>query len=100
MPKRIAGTELGEGENDSFYCFVRQRRPEQANTLKIVPSTGKNYGSFIVKKKREREIVFQIGIRIGTNMNTSFFGGILAIKAELRGSWHDHDGGLLGDCLK
>ena len=46
---------LGEGENDSFYCFVRQRRPEQANTLKIVPSTGKNYGSFIVKKKKKRE---------------------------------------------
>lgn len=25
---------MGEGEKKSFYCFSRQRRPQQANALK------------------------------------------------------------------
>ena len=31
---------LGEGERSSFYCFARQRRPQQASALKTVPSLG------------------------------------------------------------
>ena len=33
-------------------------------------------------------------------MRSSFFGGILVIKAELGTSCHDPDGGLLGYCLE
>ena len=29
---------LDKGENNSFYCFARQRRPQQANALNTVPS--------------------------------------------------------------
>ena len=35
---------LGEGENHSFYCFARQRRPQQINVLKTMPLIGKNWG--------------------------------------------------------
>ena len=31
---------LGEGKKHSFYCFARQRRPEQSNALKTGPSLG------------------------------------------------------------
>ena len=33
---------LGEGGKNSFYRFARQRRSQQANALKNVPSIGKN----------------------------------------------------------
>ena len=52
---------------------------------------------FIVKR---RKTGFQIGIRIGANMHSSFFGGILVIKGGVRRSRYDHDGGLLGYCLE
>ena len=81
-------------KKNSFYCFARQRRPQQANALKTVPSIGKNCGEFYRKK---RQTDFQIGIRIGTNMHSSFFGGSLVVEA---GSWHDRGGGLLGYCLE
>ena len=41
-----------------------------------------------------------MGTRIGTNMHSFFFGRILGIKAGVRRSRYDHDGGLLGYCLK
>ena len=40
----------GEGEKDSFYCFARQKRPQQANTLPL----GRIVGSFIVKGKKKQ----------------------------------------------
>ena len=51
---------------------------------------GRIVGSFIVKRKTG----FQIGIRIGADMH-SFFWGI-----RLRRSWLDYAGGLLGSCLE
>lgn len=30
----------GEGKNNSFYCFARQKKSQQANALRIVPSLG------------------------------------------------------------
>ena len=33
---------LGEVEKSSFYCFARQKRPQEASALKTVPSLGKN----------------------------------------------------------
>jgi len=50
--------------------------------------------------KKRRKVGFQIGIRIGTNMHSSFFGGILVIKAGVRRSQYDRDGGLLVYCLE
>ena len=47
-------TVLGEGENASFYCFARQRRPQQAKALKTVPSLGKNYREIYNKKEKNR----------------------------------------------
>ena len=42
LPNRNMETEFGMKEKKSFYCFARQRRPVQANALKIVPSLGKD----------------------------------------------------------
>ena len=64
----------------------------EANIRKI----GKKCEEFYSKQEKNS---FQIGIRVGTNMY-SFFGGILVIKAGVRRSRPDHDGGLLGYCLK
>lgn len=50
-------------------------------------------GSFIVKR---RKTGFQIRIRVGANMHSSFFLGILVIEAGIRRSQHDPGGGLLG----
>ena len=33
---------LGEVEKSSFYCFSRQKRPQESSALKTVPSLGKN----------------------------------------------------------
>ena len=71
--------------------------PRQANALKTVPSTGKNCGALYSNKEKNR---FQIGITIGVNLHSSFFGGILVIKAGLRRSWHEHGDGLLGYYLE
>ena len=60
-------------------------------------SLGRIAGSFIVKRRRTG---FQIGIRIGADMHSSFFGGIVVIDAGVRRSWPDLDGGLLGYCLE
>ena len=46
VPSRNSETVMGEGEKDSFYCFARQRKPQQANALKTVSSIGKNCGEF------------------------------------------------------
>ena len=40
MPNRNTETVLGEREKDSFYCFARQRRPQQAKALKTLPLLG------------------------------------------------------------
>ena len=53
--------------------------------------------SFTVQR---RKAGFQIGIRIGINMRSFFFGGLLATKAGVRESQYDHDGNLLGYCLE
>ena len=36
-----------------------------------------------------------MGIRIGKDAHSSFFGGVVVIKADIRRSQCDHDGGLL-----
>ena len=63
-----------------------------------MPSIGKNCGEFYSKK--EKNTGFQVGVRIGADMHSSFFGGILVIKAEVRKSRADGDGGLQGYCLE
>ena len=90
---------LGKGEKNSFIALPGKEGSQQANALKMVtpPHLGKDFGRFMVKR---RKTGFQIGIRIGTNMHSSFFGGILVIKAGVRRSQYDHDGGLLGCCLE
>ena len=60
------------------------------------PQLGRIAGSFIVLKEKD----FQTGIRIGGDMRSSFFGGILVIKADVKRSQQDHDGGLRGYCLE
>ena len=82
----------------SIYCFARQRRPQQANALKTVPSLGKELQGDLWSKRRETG--FQTRIRIGANLHFSFFGGILVIKADLRRPLLDPGGGLLGCCLE
>ena len=71
----------------------------QVNALKTLPlpPLGRIEPSFIVKR---RKTSFQIGIRIGANMHSSFFVGVLVLKASIRRSRHDHDGGLLDYCLE
>ena len=75
----------------------RQKRPQQANASKAVPSIGKNCREFYSKKRR---IGFQIGIRIGTDMHSSFFGELLVIKFGIRRTRCDPRGGLLDYCLE
>ena len=89
---------LGEGEINSFYCFARQRRPWQANALKTGSSSEEEWQGVLSSKRRKRG--FQIRIRVGADMHSSFFWGILVIEAGTRRSWHDLGGGLLGYCLK
>ena len=91
---------LGKGEKNSFIALPGKGGSEQANALKTVPLLGKNFEEFYSKKKKKKKTGFQIGVRIGTNMHFSFFGGILVIKAGVRRSRPDHDGGLLGYCLE
>ena len=43
---------MDEGEKNHFYCFARQRRPQQANAFKTVPSIGKNCRDFYSKKEK------------------------------------------------
>ena len=61
-------------------------------------SFGEEGQGFFYSLKEEK--LFQIRIRIGTNMHSSFFGEILVIKAGVRRSQHDLGSGLLGYCLK
>ena len=46
--------------------------------------------------KKEKNRFFRRGIRIGANLQSPFFGGVLDIKAAVRRPQRDHDGGLLG----
>ena len=52
---------MGKEEKNSFYCFARHGRPQQANALNTVPSIGRTAVSFIVK--RRKKIGFWIRIR-------------------------------------
>ena len=84
----------------AFITLPGKGGHSKQNALKTVPSPTpleRFARHFIVKR---RDTGFQIGIRIGTDMQSSFFGGILFIKAAVRRSQPDHDGGLLGYCLE
>ena len=43
---------LGKGVKHSFCCFARQRRPQQANALKTLSSSGETCGEFESKKEK------------------------------------------------
>ena len=88
---RNAETVLGEGEKN---CFARQRRPQQANALKTVPSFGEELEGVLQSKRRETG--FQIRIRVGKNLHSSFFQGILVIKASVRRPQRNPGGDHLG----
>ena len=47
---------LGEGEKNSFYRFARQRRPQQANALKTVPSLGEELQGVLSSKRRKNRV--------------------------------------------
>ena len=64
---------------------------------RLFPPLERIVRSSVVKRKK---IGFQGRNRIRTNMHPSFFEGILVIKAGVRRSQQDHDGGLLGYCLE
>ena len=84
---------MGEREKDTFFFLLCQAK----DALKPVPSIGKNCGEFYSKKEKNR---FSARNRIGADLHSSFSGGLLVIKPDIRRSWHDHDGGVLGCCLK
>ena len=54
MDKMETGVGKGKRKKKKLYCFARQRRPQQANALKIVTSIGKNCGEFYSKKEKNR----------------------------------------------
>lgn len=68
LPNRNAETEFWVKERKSFDCFARQRRPQQANVLKTLPSIGK---SIIVKR---RKTAFRIRIRVEGRYAFFFWG--------------------------
>ena len=82
-----------EGKNN-FTALLEKGESQQAKTVASLERIAR---SFIVKR---RKTGFQIGIRIGVNMHSSFFRGILVIKAGVRRSRYDHNGGPLGYCLE
>ena len=67
-----------KGTKIAFMALlVKAGHTQQANVLKDCSlHWGRNAGSLIVKR---RKTGFQTGIRIGTNVTASFFGGILVI---------------------
>ena len=95
---RNSETEFGVKEKNSFYCFVRQRGPQQANALKTVLSFGEELQGVLSYKRRKTG--FQVRIRTGANMHSSFFGGILVLEAGGVRSPRDPGDGLLGYCLE
>lgn len=86
---------LGKREKDSFYCFARQRRPQQANALKTVPSIGKKYEDFYSKKEKNR---FSDRNQDGDRHAFFFLWGNLSHQTGVRSSQHDHNGGLVCCC--
>ena len=51
---RNADRIMSEGEKDSFYCFAKQKRPQQTKALKTAPSIGQNCGEFYSQKEKNR----------------------------------------------
>ena len=79
VPNLNAETEFWvKEEKNSLIALPGKGGSQQANALKTVPSL-RISRSFIVKR---RKTGVQIGIRIGTNKHSSFFGGNLS-----RQSW-------------
>ena len=56
VPNTNAETEFWvKEEKNSFYCFARQWRPQQAHALKTEPSFGEEFlGGFLVQKEKNR----------------------------------------------
>ena len=86
---------MGDGGKESFYCFAKQRRPRQANALKTVSLHWEESAwSSIVKR---RKTGFQIRSRMGANIRSSFFRGVLLMQAGVRRSQCD-PGSFLSYC--
>ena len=69
---------------NSFYCFARQRRPQQASPLKTALLWGRIAGSFVVYKEKNR-----VSDKNQVWGKHSFFQGILVIETSVRRSQHD-----------
>lgn len=82
----------------SFYCFSRQRNPQQASALKTAPSFGEELQG--VLWSRRRTTGFEIQIRTGGDTLSSFTAGILVRETGVRRPRRDPGGGLLGHCLE
>lgn len=66
-------TVSGQGERSSFYCSAEQRKPQQADALKTVPS--------LLGEKIERGLLVwewktepQVRMRVDAGLHSSFFG--------------------------
>ena len=73
---------MGKVEKKSFTALPGKGLSQQANALKTVlptPPLERIARSFIVKRRKRG---FQIGIRIGANVPSSFFGGSSSSKLE------------------
>ena len=84
VPNWNAETEFGvKEEKKSFIALPGKEGLQQAdNALKTVPPPLERIvRSFIVKRRKPG---FQIGLRIGTNLHSSFFGGRLVVRAGVR----------------
>ena len=98
--KKIAFIALPFGVKEKKIAFIAL--PGKGGHSRLVPSRlcpplGRIAGSFIAKRGK---MGFQRGIRVGADTHSSFFRGILVVETDIRGSLPDHDGGLLGYCLK
>ena len=75
---------MSKGEENSFIALPGKGWEHSKLMLsRLCPPLERIVRSFILKR---RKTGFQIGIRIGTNRHSSFFGGILVIKAGVERS--------------
>ena len=91
------GQSFGERRKNNFIALPGKGRSQQANALKTVPLFRKNRKEFYSKREKNR---FSDRNQDWNKHAFFFLWGILVIKAGIRKSLYDQDGGLLGYCLE
>ena len=85
----------GEGEKKiAFIVCPGKGSPGRLIPLKLCCLLGKNFRGVLYAKRRKTG--FQIRIRVGENMHSSFFQGIWVIEAGVGRSQCDPGGALWG----